>query len=287
MPRQNSQPTPTDEAAPTGPQLLASRSVAGILVHFIAIPTGVVGAGLVYLLARNEFTKRNARNALDWHLTVLGLTIVTFGLLVSYTEGTVQGVADIAVFSPPVSTGIGLLVPLLLTGWGGALVLTVGLGLIAMGKATFGSAWRYPFSLPLVERYGEFVAVDNTWPLSIGAYVVSLPVVVSGVFLGADEAAVFVVSTVGLIVVLAVLTPLTVAGLYLHGDRDRPQDAAWQPSVVAHLGVPGVVGLLGYAGSRAFTDSLYPFGDGLYVFLAALWVSAVVYLARWWTTAAE
>ncbi len=48
-----------------GPKLLEERSLGGILIHFLAIPTGVVGAGLLYLLAADEFTKRNARNALD------------------------------------------------------------------------------------------------------------------------------------------------------------------------------------------------------------------------------
>ena len=84
-----------------------------------------------------------------------------------------------------------------------------------------------------------------------------------------------------------VLTPLTMGAMYLHGDRDRSPDADWQPPVVAYLGVPVGIGLLGYGGSRLLTDSGYPSGDAMYVFLAALWVSAAVYLIRWWTTASE
>lgn len=288
MDRTHSQTTtPTDEEATRGPQLLEERSVAGILVHFIAIPTGIVGAGLVYLLASNEFTRRNARNALDWHLSVLALTAAAFGSLVIYAEGTGQRLTDIAVLPSSVSTAAGIVVPALLALWVGVFFLTFVVGLAAMGKAIFGSAWRYPLSPPLVDQYGSFVAVDNNWPLVIGLYLVLLPLVLLGVFGGFDSEVVFVVSTLGLFGVLMLLTPLTAAGMYLHGDRDRSPDADWQPPVVAYLGVPVGVGLLGYGGSRMLTDSAYPSGDAMYVFLAALWVSAAVYLIRWWTTASE
>ena len=288
MDRTHSQTTtPTDGDATRGPQLLEERSVAGILVHFIAIPTGVVGAGLVYLLASNEFTRRNARNALDWHLTVLGLTAAAFGSLVIYTEGTGQGLTDIVVLPSSVSTAAGIAVPVLLALWVGVLFLTFAVGLAAMGKAIFGSAWRYPLSPRLVDRYGSFVAVDNNWPLVIAAYVVSFPAVIWGVFFGFENEAVFFLSTFGLLGLLMVLTPLTMGAMYLHGDRDRSLDADWQPPVVAYLGVPAGIGLVGYGGFRMLTDSVYPLGDGMYAFLAAFWVSAAVYLTRWWTTASE
>jgi len=289
MARQNSQPTTTstDGDATTGPQLLADRSIVGILVHFIAIPTGVVGAGLVYLLASNEFTRQNARNALDWHLSVLGLTVVTFGSLFIYAEGTGQGFTEMAVFPSSVSTVGSVIVPALLSLWFGAVFLTFLVGFTAMGKAVFGSAWRYPLSPPLVDRYGSAVSFDNNWPLVIVAYVVSFPAVMWGVFFGSDETAVFFMTGFGLIGLLMILTPLTVGAMYIHGDRDRSRDAPWQPPVVAYVGVPIGIGLLGYGGSRFFTDSVYPLGDAMYVFLATLWVSAGVYLARWWTTGSK
>jgi len=289
MARQNSQPTTTstDGDATTGPQLLADRSIVGILVHFIAIPTGVVGAGLVYLLASNEFTRQNARNALDWHLSVLGLTVVTFGSLFIYAEGTGQGFTEMAVFPSSVSMGAGIVVPVLLSLWFVIQFCTFLVGFVAMGKATFGSAWRYPFSPRLVDRYGSLLAVDNNWLLVIAAYVVSFPLLMWGVFGGSDEGVVFFAAAFGLLGFLMVLTPLTVAAMYLHGDRDRSHEATWQPPVVAYLGAPAVVGLLGYGGSRFFTDSVYPAGDAMYVCLAALWVSAVIYLIRWWTTPNE
>ncbi|ELY47289.1 hypothetical protein C495_03487 [Natronorubrum sulfidifaciens JCM 14089] len=38
------------------------------VVHLIGIFTGFVGAGLVYLISDNEFTKSNAKNALNWQI---------------------------------------------------------------------------------------------------------------------------------------------------------------------------------------------------------------------------
>jgi hypothetical protein len=287
MARQNLQPTTTstDGDGTRGPQLLEDRSVAGILVHFIAIPTGAVGAGLVYLLASTEFTKRNARNALDWHLTVMGLTVVTFGSLFIYAEGTGQGFTEMILLPSSVLTGAGIVIPGLLILWSTAMFFTFVAGLVAMGKAVFGSAWRYPLSFPFVDRYGAAVAVDTSWPLLIAVYAVLLPVIMASVFVGPDRGAGFLLSTAGLVGLVLILTPMTVAVLYLHGHRDRPQDADWQPRVVAYIGFPVGFGVLGYGSSRLLTDSVSPSGDGMYVFLAALWISAAVYLARWWTTA--
>ena len=105
-------PDPTHETASTteGPSLLEERSIGGILVHFLAIPTGVVGAGLVYLVSTNDFTRRNARNALDWHLTVLAFTVLTFGSLFTYAEVSGQGVTDVAVLPSAITTAAGLVV---------------------------------------------------------------------------------------------------------------------------------------------------------------------------------
>ena len=273
-----------------GPNLLEERSVGGILVHFLAIPTSVVGAGIVYLLATNEFTKRNARNALDWHLTVLALTVVTFGSVFTYGELTGQGTTDVdalpTIVSLPssVETAAGLVVPVLLTLWFAVTFWTFVVGFVAMGKATFGTAWRYPLSPALVERYGSRVDAPGKWPLVILAYVVVLPLVIGGVFFGPTEGAMLFVSVVGLLGLIMVLTPLTAVAMYLHGERDRPPDADWQPHVVAYVGVPVLVAGAGYVVSRTFTESVYPPGDAMYVFLAAFWLSFIVYVSRWWTT---
>lgn len=264
-----------------GPKLLDERSLSGIFVHFLAIPTGIVGAGLLYLLATDEFTKRNARNALDWHLTVLLLTAISFGSLFTYAELTGQGITDVSVLPSSVSTVAGIAISGLFTLWFAVTVWTFAVGLIAMVKAIFGTAWRYPFSLALVERFESHVTLPGGWPLIIFGYVVLSPLVIWAVFFASTTDIVSILSAFGLVGLILVLTPLTVVGMYLHSKGDWLQGDAQQPSVLVHVGVPILVAAIGYAVSLGFTQSIYPQGDAMYVFLATFWISTIVYLIRW------
>lgn len=270
-------------SAVDGPDLLAERSVGGILVHFVAIPTGVVGAGLVYLLATNEFTKRNARNALDWHLTVLTVTVLAFGSLFAFGELTGQGVFGVAVLPSPLVAVASVVVPALLTLQTAVWIWTFFVGLAAMGKAVFGTAWRYPLSPAFVDRIESRIEFPGKWPVVVLLYVVSVPTVAVGLF-GSTSDVITVVSGLGMIAVILALTPLTAAAMYLHGERQRSPDAGWHPHVVAYVGGPVLVGVAGYGLSRLLTDSINPAGDAMYVFLGAFWLSGVLYLGRWWTT---
>lgn len=276
--------TEETNATTPGPNLLEERSVGGILVHFVAIPTGVAGAGLVYLLATNGFTRRNARNALDWHLTVLALTVVTFGSLFTYAELTGQGAIDAVVLPSSATAVASIVVSALFTLWSAVILWSFLVGFIAMGKATFGTAWRYPLSPALVERFGSRVEFPGGWLLPILAYVVLTPLLIWGVFFGPTNGAAFFASAFGLLGLITVLTPLAGIAMYLHGERERPPDADWQPHVVAYVGVPLVIAVVGYVLSRTLTESVYPPGDAMYVFIAALWASSIVYLFRWQTT---
>ncbi|RQG86648.1 DUF4870 domain-containing protein [Natrarchaeobius halalkaliphilus] len=278
-----SEHTPDTTSTTDGPRLLEERSIGGILVHFVAIPTGVVGAGLVYLVSTHEFTRRNARNALDWHLTVLALTILTFGSLFIYAEGTGQGATDVATLPSPVSATASVVLPVLISLWMFVTFWTFLVGLIAMGKATFGTAWRYPLSPALVDRFGPRVDLPGGWPVIIVVYVAVAPLIVGVALFGPREGAAFFASGLGLVALILVLTPITGVALYQHGARIRPTDADWQPPVVAYLGVPIAVAAAGYLLSEAVTDSINPAGDAVYVFLAAFWVASLVYAVRWWT----
>ncbi|GAB6878311.1 hypothetical protein JCM17823_05850 [Halorubrum gandharaense] len=279
----------TDETSSTseGPRLLEERSIGGILVHFLAIPTGVIGAGLVYLVSSNEFTKRNARNALDWHLTVLTYVVVTFGLLFIYAELTGQGTTDAVILPSPIASGGFLVISALLTLSTGVVLWTIVVAFIAIGKATFGTAWRYPLSPALVDRYGSRISLPGGWPLVILAYVLLVPVVFGAVFSGPRDGTGFLLTWLGLFGLILFLAPVTTVAMYLHGERDRPPNADWQPHVIAYLGIPVAVAVVGYALSSSVTDSINPGGDAVYVFLAAFWVSSIVYAVRWWTTTAK
>lgn len=139
----------------TGPELLTERSIGGILVHFFALATGIVGAGLVYLASNHEFTKANARNALNWHLSVLALTavaVLVFAL--GADELTIGGeVTELSLLPPPLDTVFGLVGMLLLLLAMLAWLLTGIFTLIATAKAIFGTPWEYPLARNFVERY--------------------------------------------------------------------------------------------------------------------------------------
>lgn len=125
-----------------------NRSVGGVLIHGFACLTTVFGAGLVYVLSSTEFTKQNARNALNWH--ILLLTLFAGGFLsfsLGADEFTVLGV-DIALNLLPgplglLAFGIGVLLLLI---WVLGLVLMLVFATVATIQALRGKAWRYPLS---------------------------------------------------------------------------------------------------------------------------------------------
>ena len=266
-----------------GPELLDQRSLSGIFVHFLAIPTGIVGAGLLYLLATDEFTKRNARNALDWHLTVLLITAISFGSLFAYAEFTGQAMTDVAILPSSVSAVGGIVILILFTLWFAATVWTFVVGLIAMVKAIFGTAWRYPLSLALVKRFESHINSSGGWPLVILGYVLLSPLLISAVFFVSTNDVMSIFSAFGLVGLILVLTPLTGVGMYLHSKGDWLHGDAKRPYIAVHVGVPIILAAIGYAVSSQLRQSISPQGDAMYVFLAAFWISSIAYMIRWWT----
>lgn len=137
------------ESSPTepGPSILAERTLLGIFVHFIAILPlfGLLITGLVYAVSSHEFTRANARNALNWHLLVGGSFLATFvlafGLDALFEFVPVPDAVEAAAFVPVFA----LALVAILLGFLGVFVW-----LVAMAKAIFGEAWRYPFAPELV-----------------------------------------------------------------------------------------------------------------------------------------
>ncbi|OLZ39968.1 hypothetical protein A6E15_02765 [Natrinema saccharevitans] len=135
-----SQPTAATEP---GPSILAERTLLGIFVHFIAILpfVGFVATAVIYLVSTHEFTRANARNALNWHLLVGGSFLATFVLLFGldalFESVPVPGLLETAVF-----------VPVFLLTFGAIALgfLSVFVWIVAMAKAIFGEAWEYPFA---------------------------------------------------------------------------------------------------------------------------------------------
>jgi uncharacterized Tic20 family protein len=155
--------------AATGPELLAERSVLGIFIHPITLFTGFFGVGIViaifvYLLSSHQFTRANARNALNWHLSVSLLAIVGLILFVlgadEWTAETGQTVS-VSLLPEPLAT-ISLIIGGVLLFLGGvAGLLTIVFSIAATFKAIFGSAWPYPFAPDLLAWLGELELPDR------------------------------------------------------------------------------------------------------------------------------
>lgn len=86
---------------PTGDQ----KTTGGTLVHLIGIFTGFVGVGLIYLISSDDFTKRNARNALNWQLfaTIIYILLIFMIYLNNFYSiflGTIGLIALFFVLNP-------------------------------------------------------------------------------------------------------------------------------------------------------------------------------------------
>lgn len=123
-----------------GPSVLRERSLLGIFVHMIAfIPFfGLLATAALYLVSSHEFTRTNARNALNWYLTASTVTALTIAVMFG---GSVVPVPESVVFV--------IALPLFLATFV-ASTLSMIYWLIATGKAIFGTAWQYPFAYEFV-----------------------------------------------------------------------------------------------------------------------------------------
>ena len=143
----------TTKSTQTGPELLEERSIGGVFVHLFALLTGFLGAGLVYLLSSHKFTKENARNALNWHLSIFLLTVIGFvTFFLGADNVTVAGeTIEMATILPaPVDTIAAMIGWLLLAIAGLGVLFTLIFTLIATAKAIFGDAWKYPGSISII-----------------------------------------------------------------------------------------------------------------------------------------
>lgn len=139
------------------------QSLPGVVIHPLAF-FGLVGLGALpaaglYLAARTPFTRANARNALNWHLSVLCLGVVTvLALGVGRTKGILTGeLIDWQVLPGVVGTLVGILGMLLVIVWMVAWLLTVVFSVVATFNAVVGYTWRYPFAPDIVGWLGKRV----------------------------------------------------------------------------------------------------------------------------------
>jgi hypothetical protein len=102
------------------------RTIAGVIVHGFALLFGIFGAGPAYLLSNSDFSKSNAKNALNWQLFYILSVVVLFAVAFLIEVNIVGFVALLLIF---VITALDL-----------------GFCLYATYKALHGTAWDYPLA---------------------------------------------------------------------------------------------------------------------------------------------
>lgn len=142
----------TSTSTSAGPEQPDEPSLGSILVHLLGLFTGFFGPIILYAVSDDEFTRTNARHAINWHVTLFVVAIAAVVMFIlGADEITVLGDATAVSLVPaPFDVAFGLIGFLL------ALVLVIGSFLtfvytiIATIKARSGSVWTYPGAISFV-----------------------------------------------------------------------------------------------------------------------------------------
>ena len=145
----------TSTSTTSGPEQPDERSIGGILVHLLGLFTGFFGPIILYAVSDNEFTRTNARHAINWHVTLFVFAIAAVVMFVlGADEITVLGEATaVSLLPAPLDVAFGVVGFVLITVLVIAMFLTFVYTIVATVKAISGSAWTYPGAIAFVERY--------------------------------------------------------------------------------------------------------------------------------------
>lgn len=138
--------------APSGSDQASKRSLGGILVHILALFTSFVGPAIMYAVSNHEFTREDARHALNWHVTlaVLWTVAVVTGLLTS-DDVTVNGEpTELLAIPSPIDTVFTFVAIILVLAATIAVLVTFVYAAVATLKAVSGSVWSYPGSINVI-----------------------------------------------------------------------------------------------------------------------------------------
>lgn len=271
----------TTGAAPTsqpGPDVLEERTLTGIFVHLLGLFTSFTGPLLIYAVSEHDFTRRNARNAMNWQLFYMGAllaAIILFGATV---------IADI-VLPDMIIAAMFLVVFAFFFGVTIIGFLNVIFPLVASGKAIFGKSWEYPFAPDFVsfDRTSIAGGINVDWWKLIGLYVVTAPVLFGEVFWSAfvDEPDSGVWFGVFFTTLLFVLVASLFTLVFLYRDIEIvTATTTWTPSSIPYLGVPVGSGIVTYLAAVYAFNSANPSGDAVYGYMGGLWVVCVIYLSQ-------
>ncbi|MXV61182.1 DUF4870 domain-containing protein [Natronorubrum sp. JWXQ-INN-674] len=281
MPTEHDNTTTASTTQP-GPNVLEERTLSGIFVHLLGVGTGFILPALVYLVAEREFTRRNARNAFNWQVIVTGVFAALFGLLAA--GFAIDSLASESSLLRYLGMAFVLVAAMGLFGSTLVVLVNVVFGLVAMGKAIFGTAWRYPLAPDVVGWLASRVRSDVGWWKLLAAHLVVTPL--AGTYLawlilepGAEDSPMFFVGF-GLVLALVLSSVLTPGVLVRDMRVVATTSTSWQPSWVTYLGGPAGIAALTYVAATVQFHSENPSGDAVYGFAGALWIAVSVYLYR-------
>jgi len=145
----------TSISASLDPKQPDERSIGGILVHLLGLFTGFFGPIILYAVSDNEFTRTNARHAINWHVTVSVLMVVAIVMFfLGADEIAVLGeTTEVSLLPAPLDIVFGLVGFLFIIVLVIAIFLTFVYTIVATVKAISGSTWTYPGAIAFVERY--------------------------------------------------------------------------------------------------------------------------------------
>ena len=135
-----------------------NRSVGGVLVHVLALFTSFVGPAIMYAVSDHEFTRKNARHALNWHATLailwtFGIFMMFLTVLFAGNEITVNGEPIDPIPVPESLETVFTFVAIILALAMAITVLaTFVYAVVGTLKAVFGSVWSYPGAVDIVGR---------------------------------------------------------------------------------------------------------------------------------------
>lgn len=267
-------PAPTSQP---GPDVLAERTLTGIFVHLIGFLTSFIGPLLIYVVSDHDFTRENARNAMNWqffYVTVLAGAILLFGG-VFVADTVLPDVIVVALFL----VVFALFLSVVLIGF-----LNFVFPLVATGKAIFGGTWEYPIAPDFFDLERSTFGVEFEWWKLIAVYVFTAPLLFgallwsalgeepdSGIWFGAFFATL-------LFVLVASLFALVL--LYKDIEDVRSTEMSWKPNWMPYLGAPIGGGVATYLAAAYYIQSDNPSGDAVYGYMVVLWLVSVVFLYR-------
>lgn len=126
----------------TAPDVDDQGTWLGVLVHVMGLFLSIIGAGIIYLASSHGFDRKNAKNALHWHIFVFITWNV--GWLVAFLGIFLE---SFGVLNP--------LTSLILVSLGAIGMMVLGISnffacTIAAIKAFNGETWCYPISIKTV-----------------------------------------------------------------------------------------------------------------------------------------